>query len=365
VSIECAEQRNVPLIAPAQSRTKDGVAIAPLTVIVPAFNEAANIADTLRSLQAQTLRPAEIIVIDDCSTDGTADVARTFPVDVMRPLKNTGSKAGAQNYALKHVQTPWVMAIDADTILADDAIEKLSIALKDEAVAAACGLVVPRFVRSVWERGRYIEYLFAFTFYKQIQDYYDKPMISSGCFSIYRTNVLKSCGGWPTRTLAEDMDLTWTLYENGYRVRFIADAVCYPIEPENFQYMRKQLNRWSHGFVQNLLVHWREILHVRYLRWAVAVALWDAAIASLVYFFLVPIIAIFFRTPWLLLGYIIDAPAVLVPVLSGAKPRGEIRRALASFPAFFILRTVNAVFFVKALVAEMLGRSLTVYEKGH
>jgi biofilm PGA synthesis N-glycosyltransferase PgaC len=182
---------------------------------------------------------------------------------------------------------------------------------------------------------------------------------------MYRTTVLQGCGGWQTRTLAEDMDLTWTLYETGHRVRFIPEAVCYPIEPHNFEYMSKQLNRWSHGFVQNVRVHWREVLQVPYLRSAVAVAAWDAAIASLVYLFLVPLVAVFFRTPWLLLGYVIDAPAVLVPVLTGAKPRREIWRALASFPAFFILRTVNAVFFLRAVCAEIVGRSLTVYEKGH
>ncbi|MBI4464803.1 MAG: glycosyltransferase, partial [Acidobacteria bacterium] len=70
---------------------------APLTVIIPAYNEAASVADTLRSLQAQTLRPSEIIVVDDCSTDGTGDVARALGVTVLRPPKNTGSKAGAQN----------------------------------------------------------------------------------------------------------------------------------------------------------------------------------------------------------------------------------------------------------------------------
>jgi len=339
---------------------------APLTVIIPAFNEAENVADTIRSLQAQTLRPAEVIVVDDCSTDATAEVARAAGARVLRPPRNTGSKAGAQNFALAQVTTPWVMAIDADTTLAADAIEKLAASFEDPDVAAACGMVLPRHVRSVWERGRYIEYLFAFTFYKQVQDYYQKPLISSGCFSIYRTEALRHCGGWPTRTLAEDMDLTWTFYERGYRVRFIAEAACYPIEPHDFQYMGRQLKRWSHGFVQNLKIHWRRILHVPYLRSAVAVAVWDAGIASLVYLFLVPACALFFRMPWLLLGYLIDAPAILVPVLAGAQPRREVGKALASFPAFFILRMVNSVFFLRALWCEMVaGRSFRVYEKGH
>jgi biofilm PGA synthesis N-glycosyltransferase PgaC len=339
---------------------------APITVIIPAYNEAGTIADTIRSIQAQTLQPAEIIVVDDHSTDETGDIASQLGVTLLRTPSNTGSKAGAQNHVLACVDTPWVMAIDADTVLAPDAIEKLAAAFHDERVAAACGFVLPQRVSTVWERGRYIEYLFAFTFYKQIQDYYDKPLISSGCFSMYRTDVLRECGGWPVRTLAEDMDLTWTLYERGHRVRFMPEAVCYPVEPHDLHMMSKQLRRWSHGFVQNLSVHWRSVLSVPFLRSAVAVALWDAAIASAVYLFLVPLLAVILKAPWLLLGYAIDAPAILVPVLAGAAPRGEIRKALASFPAFFVLRTVNALFFVRALWSEwVLQRTFRTYEKGH
>jgi biofilm PGA synthesis N-glycosyltransferase PgaC len=337
-----------------------------ITVLIPAFNEAASVADTIRSVQTQSVRPWRIIVIDDCSTDATGAIAEHEGATVVRPPRNTGSKAGAQNFALAGVETAFVMAIDADTTLAPDAIERLMPAFADPTVAAACGFVIPRHVRTIWERGRYIEYLFAFTFYKQVQDYYRHPMISSGCFSMYRTGVLRSVGSWSTRTLAEDMDLTWQLYQLGHGVRFIPEAVSYPIEPADFGFLRKQLRRWSHGFVQNLSLHWRGLLDVPFLRSAVAVAAWDALIASVVFLFILPILAVVFRQPWLLLGYLIDLPALLVPLAVGAVPRGELRRALASLPAFFVLRTVNAYFFLGAAWAEWVrGRSLLVYEKGH
>ena len=341
-------------------------AVAPLTVIVPAYNEEATIADTIASLRAQTLAAWEIVVVDDCSTDRTAEIARAAGARVVRPPRNTGSKAGAQNFALEMVRTPLTMAVDADTMLAPDAIERLMPALDNPNVGAACGFVLPRHVRTVWERGRYIEYLFAFTFYKRVQDYYGKPLISSGCFSMYRTDALRRNGGWQTRTLAEDMDLTWSFYQQGIQVRFVPEAVCYPVEPHDFGFLSKQLRRWSHGFVQNVRLHWREVLRVPYLRSAVAVATWDAAIASAVYLLVLPALALLFGNPWLLLGYVIDAPALLVPVLFGAVPRGEARRALASMPAFFAIRAVNAVFFVQALWNELvLRRSFLTYEKGH
>jgi biofilm PGA synthesis N-glycosyltransferase PgaC len=336
-----------------------------VTAIVPAYDEAETIGDTIRSLQAQTVPLTEILVIDDCSSDETAAVAESHGATVISPPANTGSKAGAQTFALDHVRTPLVIAVDADTTLAPDAIETLLPALDDPAVGAACGSVLPRRVRTVWERGRYIEYMFAFSFFKRIQDHYEKPLISSGCFSIYRTAELRALGGWSTRTMAEDMDLTWTMYAAGHKVRFVPEAVAYPIEPHSLGFMSKQLRRWSHGFVQNVRLHWRGILRLGYLRSMVAVAFWDAVFASLAYLLVLPVLAIVV-SPVVLLAYLVDAPVILVPVLWLAFRRGEVRRALASFPSFFVLRTVNGAFMLAALFRELLlRRPLLVYEKGH
>ncbi len=347
-------------------RAPGAVRTVPVTVIVPAYNESASIADTILSLQAQTVAPAGIIVVDDCSTDGTGAVARGLGATVIRPRENTGSKAGAQTFALQHVRTEFTIAIDADTTLAPDAIEKLLPAFEDPRVAACCSSVIPRRIKSVWERGRYVEYLFAFTFYKQVQDQYGAPLISSGCFSMYRTAVLRSLGGWSTRTLAEDMDLTWTLYEHKHAVRFVPEAVCYPLEPRNYGLLNKQLRRWSHGFVQNIRLHRRGLLDVPFLRSAVAVSCWDAIVASIVYLVLLPLIALLMKNPYILLGYVIDVPAILVPVVAGAWPRRDLGRALLSVPSFFVLRTVNAVWFLRAVWAEVVrGQRLVTYEKGH
>lgn len=338
-----------------------------ITVIIPAYNEKDSIEDTIKSLKIQTYSVKEIIVVDDCSTDGTGDVVRSCGgVTLIRPLSNTGSKAGAQNFALKNVSTEFVMAIDADTTLAPDAIEKLLYAFDDSKIAAACGFVIPRHVNTIWERGRYIEYMLAFTWYKPIQDYYEKPIISSGCFSMYRTDILKANKGWPTRTLAEDMDLTWSFYQNGYKIRFVPDAVCYPIEPHNFNFMSKQLRRWSHGFMQNVKLHRRGILEIPYLRSFIAVAMWDAVVASVAYLFLLPLISVIFKNPIILVGYVIDVPVILIPVLFKSVQRKETSLAIMSVPSFFVLRTLNGYFILEAFFKEIiLRKSFKKYEKGH
>ena len=337
-----------------------------LTVIIPAYNEAEFVGDTIRSLRGQTVPPDQIILVDDASTDDTGAVGRRSRVAVLRPPRNTGSKAGAQSYALPWVQTRLVMAIDADTTLEPTAVERLMQCFARPGVGAACGFVLPRRIRTLWERGRFIEYLFAFTFYKQVQDYYHRPLISSGCFSMYRTELLRAHGGWSARTLAEDMDLTWSFHEAGVGVRFVPEAVCYPIEPYNFRLMRKQLHRWSHGFIQNVGLHWRALLAVPFLRSAVAVALWDAIVASIAFLIVVPVLAVALRSPWPLLAYFIDAPAILVPILVGSIPRREIGRTLASLPSFFVLRLVNGFYFLEAVWSEwLLRRPFRIYEKGH
>jgi len=142
--------------------------------------------------------------------------------------------------------------------------------------------------------------------------------------------------------------------------------VSHPIEPPTLEFMSRQLRRWSNGFVQCVALHWRNLLEVPYLRSVVAIAMWDAVLSSLLFLFVLPVLAIVLGNPWLLLGYLIDVPALMVPLLFGAVPRRELGLALASLPAFYVLRTVNAVFFLRAIWSEwIVRRPLHAFEKGH
>jgi len=112
-------------------------------------------------------------------------------------------------------------------------------------------------------------------------------------------------------------------------------------------------------------VHWKDMLEVPYMRTMIAVAMWDALMAVVGFFVLLPALAIFVH-PLFLLGYFIDIPTVCVPVLYAAYKRGETGRALASLPGFFVLRFVNAWFMIAAFWSEFVaGRRLDKFEKGH
>ena len=141
--------------------------------------------------------------------------------------------------------------------------------------------------------------------------------------------------------------------------------MCYPIEPHDAHFLGKQLRRWSHGFVQNVRLHWRSLAKLPYLGSIVSVGIWDATVSSLAFLLLIPVAAVLIH-PLFFIGYVIDLPLIAVPVLSQAMRRGELGRALVSLPCYAILRLVNAVYMLKAIWAEVIvNRPLLVYEKGH
>jgi uncharacterized membrane protein len=118
--------------------------------------------------------------------------------------------------------------------------------------------------------------------------------------------------------------------------------------------------------MQNVQLHWRRLLSVGYLRSVIGVALWESTVASIIYLGIVPLTALLFQNPLILLMYILDAPALMVPVLTTAAARREFWQALTSLPAFFVVRVVNCVFVLEAIWSEMVvRRPLLVYEKGH
>jgi biofilm PGA synthesis N-glycosyltransferase PgaC len=337
-----------------------------LTVLIPALNEARTIGATLTSVWAQTRRPDEVLVVDDGSTDDTGAIAARLGARVLRPPTHTGFKAGALNAGLAHVHTEWLITLDADTLLAPDAIQEMLSAAQESGASAACGQVLPQHIGTVWERGRLVEYLFAFGALKPIQDFYGHPMVASGCFSLYHVSAIRRLGGFPTETVGEDLDLTWRLFLAGHAVKYAARAVCYTVEPPSLRCLRRQLCRWSHGFVQNVRLHGGRLLGVPMLRSFILVAFLDALIAGLLYGLLAPVLIWHYGPRLLLSIYAADLLFMLGPVAWAGYRRGLLRQALASLPFVFLLRLLNTYYFWQAIILEwLLRRPLQVFEKGH
>jgi len=338
-----------------------------VTVLVPARDEADFIGQTLESIQAQTYPPAETIVIDDCSTDKTAEIAEIYGATVLRSTKRLGSKAASQNYALPSVRTKYVGAVDADTVLDKHAIELMIDALKQSKGMGASSWVLPKHASSVWERGRFVEYMFAFAWYKQIQNLYGYPLICSGCLNIYETEKLRAMGGYPNATVTEDLDLTWRIYEDGIgRILFVPEALCFPSEPNNLATVRKQLKRWSFGFQLNMKAHWRNILRIPRFRLFAFTAWIEGTIAALYYLIAVPLIYLFLGWVPIAMLVITDWIIMAIPAMIGAHRFGITRKALEYLPSYYILRMVNSFYFLYAFFAVwVFNRKFGTYEKGH
>ena len=345
-----------------------------VTVIVPAYNEEDGIRDTLDALMRQTDRPERIIVVDDCSQDNTGLVAREYGVEVLRPPHNLGSKAKAQNYALPYCATDLVLPVDADTILAADYVELIKRPFEDPRVVIAAGNVQTKVTRTITERGRSIEYLYGFHFYRPIQNRSGAPVVCSGCCSAFRREILLASGGFPERTIVEDFDWTATQQIAGHKAVYVAAAEAWAADPETIRYLRKQMNRWMSGFFQNMRIHfWPAWRHKPMLAfwYSVAIAeilmlpLWWGGPLLWVYVWHDPFVRTF--EWWLGLQL-----AVNIPVLMYAAVRRRVNplSVLLNFPLVYVNGAVNSFYAWKGMIVELVlvplgvAQGLTVYEKG-
>jgi cellulose synthase/poly-beta-1,6-N-acetylglucosamine synthase-like glycosyltransferase len=357
----------------AKPKTKTTV-----TVIVPAYNEEDGIRDTLDALKKQTQPPDRVIVVDDCSTDNMPAVLKLEYddfADVLRPPANLGSKARAQNYALQFCTTDLVLPVDADTVLAPNYIELIVKPFKDPNVVIAAGNVQTKVTRTPTERGRSIEYLVGFHWERPIQNAANSPTVCSGCCSAFRRQDLVDFGGFPERTIVEDMDYTWSQQIAGRKAVYVAGATAWAADPVTIRYLRKQVWRWASGAAQNIRIHFRELLrHKPMLAFWVILRLIDASVLTPLWW-LTPFFLIFMFDDsfphamliWLGLDMLTMAPILLY---ASARRRLNPLRVLGNIPFAYLNKTINTWYVWKALIVELilvpLGKSegLVIYEKG-
>ncbi len=336
-------------------------------IVIPAYNEEKCITRTIESLRSQTYLLDQIIVVDDCSTDRTKEIAGSYKeVDVITTKENQGTKALAQNYVLSMIRADIVVTVDGDTVLARDAVEQLVKAFEqDPKLFSVCGFVMPQEVKTVWERGRFIEYLYGITLHKNIQKEYNAVLVCSGCLSAFNTKKLKEYGGFKDRTMAEDMDLTWEVLLAGERVTYAADAICYPLEPHDFRTFCSQLNRWYSSFFQNVAIHKKEL--ALFKKPMLSLFVLNGLVEGILFPLIILLCAIGLTAKILAAILVIDMAIVLVPVIIKSIKLGTLRLALTSMPAYlFVTRWVGLILFLKAFVNEwLIGNRLTTWEKGH
>ena len=322
-----------------------------ISLLVPAYNEAQSIAMSVRSLLQLEYPEFEVIVVNDGSKDDTLQVlVREFrlvrfpqayrvavPVNDVYGIyrsaqhhnllvidKANGGKADALNAGLNAARHSLFCAVDADSILQRDSLQRIVRPfLEDPRVIAAGGTVrvangcrVSRgFLQrvgmpsSLLARIQIVEYLRAFLFGRLGWSPLNAMLIISGAFGLFRRDAVVAVGGYRPDTIGEDMELVVRLHEHhrlhqrSYRIVYVADPICWTEVPQSLRVLRQQRVRWQRGLMESLWAHKRLLLHPK----AGAVG-WLAYPTMLLIEGLGPAIEV--------LGYVLMTAAVLLDVIS-------------------------------------------------
>jgi peptidoglycan-N-acetylglucosamine deacetylase len=232
-----------------------------VAVLIPAYNEEKVIVRTIRSVMMSNYKKIRVIVIDDGSSDNTYRAAvDAYPADIASGrltvlTKPNGGKADALNYALARTTEEVYIGIDADGVIAHDAITNLVSHFANPKIGAVAGNAKVGNRVNLWTRWQALEYITSQNFERRALDLFDVVMVVPGAIGAWRTQAVKDGGGYHTNTVAEDADLTMNLLEQGYKVIYEDRALAFTEAPVNMDGLMRQRFRWSFGILQAIFKH--------------------------------------------------------------------------------------------------------------
>ncbi len=252
--------RRVRRLPRGRERTWEPAGPPPVSVIVPAYNEEAGIAATIRSLlDTDYPAPVEILVVDDGSTDRTAEIAAA--VGGIRLIRKTnGGKPSALNAGLAQAGHDILIMVDGDTVFRRDTIGKLVRPLADPSVGAVSGNTKVANRGGILGRWQHIEYVIGFNLDRRMFDVLQCMPTVPGAIGAFRREVLRGVGGVSDDTLAEDTDLTMAICRSGHRVVYEESALAWTEAPATLRQLWRQRYRWCYGTLQAMWKHKRSIL---------------------------------------------------------------------------------------------------------
>jgi cellulose synthase/poly-beta-1,6-N-acetylglucosamine synthase-like glycosyltransferase/peptidoglycan/xylan/chitin deacetylase (PgdA/CDA1 family)/spore germination protein YaaH len=232
-----------------------------VAVLIPAYNEELVIVRTIRSVMMSTYNNIRIIVIDDGSKDNTFEVAKAaYPAEIATGrltviTKPNGGKADALNFALAATDEEIYVGIDADGVIAHDAITRLVPHFANPKIGAVAGNAKVGNRVNLWTRWQALEYITSQNFERRALDLFDVVMVVPGAIGAWRTAAVKAGHGYHSNTVAEDADLTMNLLEQGYSVIYEDQALAFTEAPVNADGLMRQRFRWSFGILQAIFKH--------------------------------------------------------------------------------------------------------------
>nr|WP_263314120.1 poly-beta-1,6-N-acetyl-D-glucosamine synthase [Mammaliicoccus sp. Marseille-Q6498] len=238
-----------------------------ISFIISCYNEEETIADTIKNLNSLSFPIKEIIAVNDGSSDNTKaellNLKHDYDFKFINLDINKG-KANALNIAAAEAQYPYLMCVDADTIIDDDApyymIESL---VKDASLGAVTGNPRIRNKSTLLGKIQTIEYASLIGSIKRAQTINGYINTISGVFTLFNKRALEENGYWDTDMITEDIAVSWKFHLSGYKIKYEPRALCWMLVPETFKGLWNQRVRWSQGGHEVILRDFKKMFKVR------------------------------------------------------------------------------------------------------
>ena len=237
-----------------------------VSILIPAYNEEKNISKTIESVLKLNYpkNKIEIIVIDDSSTDKTAQIAEKFKnVKVIYNKHNGPGKASALNAGLKHVSGDFFAVVDADSEIEEDSLKNIMGYFDDKKTGAVISSIKIKNPKNVYQHIQRLEYILS-TFMRKLMSKIDTLHITPGVLSVYKSALIKKLGGFDENNITEDLEIALRLRINNYSVKISPDSITYTKVPSNFKELWNQRIRWFRGFIYNHLKYKKMFMNRKY-----------------------------------------------------------------------------------------------------
>ncbi|MEI5011409.1 bifunctional polysaccharide deacetylase/glycosyltransferase family 2 protein [Streptomyces sp. NPDC087659] len=232
----------------------------PVTVLVPAYNEKECIENTVRSLM-ESDHPIEVIVIDDGSSDGTADIVDDMWLPNVRVVRQANAgKPEALNNGIRNARHDIIVMMDGDTVFEPSTVRELVQPFGDPRVGAVAGNAKVGNRDSLIGAWQHIEYVMGFNLDRRMYDVLRCMPTIPGAVGAFRRQALERVGGMSDDTLAEDTDITMAIHRDGWHVVYAERARAWTEAPESVQQLWSQRYRWSYGTMQAIWKHRRSVI---------------------------------------------------------------------------------------------------------
>ncbi|MEI8104201.1 MAG: glycosyltransferase, partial [Candidatus Moraniibacteriota bacterium] len=238
-----------------------------VSVIIPAYNEERVIIQTIESILKSDYSQFDIIVVDDGSTDKTWNVVREKYAEhptVRIFTKKNGGKSSALNYGIAQTDAPFLVTLDADTQFQPDTISKLVRHFTDPRIGAVAGNSKVGNRTNILTKWQALEYIVGQNLDRRAFELLNAITVVPGSVGAWRRDAVLQVGGFSSRTLAEDADLTFGIIRHGYRVVYEDDAYGFTEAPDTVGAFVRQRFRWMYGTMQTVFKHRKVFLNVRH-----------------------------------------------------------------------------------------------------